>query len=48
MTYSYNPSGGWTATHLMTLNGKRDAFVMGDVRTGRNSPPREKSPDLAK
>jgi serine/threonine-protein kinase HipA len=31
VTYSYNPSGTWTATHQMTLNGKRDAFVMADV-----------------
>lgn len=26
VTYSYNPSGAWTATHQMTLNGKRDGF----------------------
>ena len=26
VTYSYNPSGTWTATHQMTLNGKRDGF----------------------
>ena len=31
VTYSYNPSGNWTATHQMTLNGKREAFVMADV-----------------
>jgi serine/threonine-protein kinase HipA len=30
MTYSYNPSGLWTATHQMTLNGKRDGFTLGD------------------
>jgi serine/threonine-protein kinase HipA len=24
LTYSYNPSGAWTARHQMTLNGKRD------------------------
>ena len=30
MTYSYNPSGDWTASHQMTLNGKRDDFVMAD------------------
>ena len=30
MTYSYNPSGAWTATHQMTLNGKRDGFTMAD------------------
>ena len=32
VTYSYNPSGDWTATHQMTVNGKRDGFVMADVR----------------
>jgi serine/threonine-protein kinase HipA len=30
MTYSYNPSGSWTGTHQMTLNGKRDGFRRGD------------------
>jgi serine/threonine-protein kinase HipA len=30
VTYSYNPSGAWTATHQMTLNGKRDGFVRED------------------
>lgn len=30
VTYSHNPSGSWTATHQMTLNGKRDGFTMGD------------------
>jgi len=30
VTYSYNPSGSWTATHQMTLNGKRDGFTQGD------------------
>lgn len=32
MTYSYNPSGAWTASHQMTLNGKRDGFVLEDFR----------------
>ncbi len=32
VTYSYNPSGDWTATHQMTVNGKRDGFQMADVR----------------
>ena len=32
VTYSYNPSGDWTATHQMTVNGKRDGFVMADVK----------------
>ena len=30
VTYSYNPSGSWTATHQMTLNGKRDGFALAD------------------
>lgn len=29
MTYSYNP-GLWTATHQMTMNGKRDGFTRAD------------------
>lgn len=32
MTYSYNPSGAWTASHQMTLNGKRDGFTMEDFK----------------
>jgi serine/threonine-protein kinase HipA len=31
-TYSYNPSGAWTATHQMTMNGRRDGFTMEDFR----------------
>ena len=30
VTYSYNPSGSWTARHQMTLNGKRDSFARED------------------
>ena len=30
VTYSYNPSDSWTATHQMTLNGKRDGFALAD------------------
>ena len=33
VTYSYNPSGAWTSTHQMTLNGKRDGFTLEDFRT---------------
>ncbi|MEZ5561796.1 MAG: type II toxin-antitoxin system HipA family toxin [Gammaproteobacteria bacterium] len=33
MTYSFNPSGAWTASHQMTLNGKRDGFVLADFET---------------
>jgi serine/threonine-protein kinase HipA len=36
--YSYNPSGPWTATHQMTMNGKRDGFARGDFRAcGRSA-----------
>ncbi len=33
VTYSYNPSGAWTATHQLTLNGKRDRFTLEDFAT---------------
>jgi len=36
--YSYNPSGLLTATHQMTMNGKRDGFTTGDFRAcGRSA-----------
>ncbi|WP_221029313.1 type II toxin-antitoxin system HipA family toxin [Actomonas aquatica] len=28
--YAYNPGGPWTATHQMTVNGKRDGFTVAD------------------
>ena len=31
ITYSYNPSGAWTSSHQMTLNGKRDGFDRDDI-----------------
>jgi len=37
MTYSYNPSGAWTATHQMTVNGKRDGFSLSDFRATAQS-----------
>ena len=30
VTYSHNPAGLWTATHQMTMNGKRDGFMPED------------------
>ena len=30
MTYSFNPNGAWTATHQMTMNGKREHFTLDD------------------
>jgi serine/threonine-protein kinase HipA len=30
MTYSFQPSGKWTSSHQMTLNGKRDDFTLAD------------------
>ena len=32
VTYSFNPAGAWTASHQMTLNGKRDDFTMDDFK----------------
>ena len=32
MTYSFNPAGSWTASHQMTMNGKRDDFTIDDFR----------------
>jgi serine/threonine-protein kinase HipA len=32
VTYSFNPDGDWTATHQMTMNGKRDGFTLADFR----------------
>jgi serine/threonine-protein kinase HipA len=37
VTYSYNPSGSWTAMHQMTLNAKRDDFTMEDFRAGASA-----------
>jgi serine/threonine-protein kinase HipA len=32
MTYSFNASGQWTASHQMTMNGKRDHFTIQDFK----------------
>ncbi len=32
LTYSFQPTGRWTSTHQMTMNGKRDGFTMEDFR----------------
>lgn len=32
MTYSYRPSSIWTGAHQMTLNGKRDNFILNDFK----------------
>jgi serine/threonine-protein kinase HipA len=38
VTYSYRPSGPWTGTHQMSLNGKRDNFEAEDfVACARNA-----------
>lgn len=37
VTYSYNPSGRWTGTHQMTINGKRDDFLRADMRAAGRS-----------
>ncbi|MDD4737396.1 MAG: HipA domain-containing protein [Kiritimatiellae bacterium] len=36
MTYSFQPSGEWTSAHQMTLNGKRDQFVLDDFKACAN------------
>ena len=33
LTYSFNPAGRCTATHQMTVNGKRDNFSLADFNT---------------
>jgi serine/threonine-protein kinase HipA len=33
MTYSFNPDGAWTASHQMTMNGKRENFTLVDFKT---------------
>lgn len=32
VTYSFNPTGSWTASHQMSMNGKRDNFTLDDFR----------------
>jgi serine/threonine-protein kinase HipA len=31
VTYAYNPTGEWTSSHQMTVNGKRDGFTLADL-----------------
>jgi len=31
--YAYNPSGTWTASHQMSLAGKREGFMLEDLKT---------------
>lgn len=31
VTFAHNPSGKWTGTHQMSVNGKRDGFVIEDL-----------------
>jgi serine/threonine-protein kinase HipA len=31
VTHNYNPAGEWTARHQMSVNGKRDGFVLADL-----------------
>ena len=30
VTYSYNPTGRWTSSHQMSMNGKQDNFTLTD------------------
>ena len=34
ITWSYNPTGLWTARHQMSMNGKRDGFTLDDFDAG--------------
>lgn len=36
LTYSYQPTGAWTSSHQMTLNGKRDQFLLEDFEACAN------------
>ena len=31
MVYAYNPAGGWTAQHQMSVNGKFDSITRADL-----------------
>lgn len=37
ITYSYDPSNIWTKQHLMSINGKRDEFLMSDFQKIANN-----------
>ena len=37
VTYSYQPSGKWTSSHQMTINGKRDNFTLDDFHESGKS-----------
>jgi serine/threonine-protein kinase HipA len=32
VTYSFNPAGAWTASHQMTMNGRRENFTTNDFK----------------
>ena len=37
LTWAFNPSGRWTSTHQMTVNGKRDDFTLSDLQASAHS-----------
>jgi len=37
ITWSFNPNGPWTATHQMSVNGKRDHFTRADLMAAGRS-----------
>ena len=37
MTYSFNPDGLWTASHQMSMNGKRKGFLLDDFKECANT-----------
>lgn len=46
MTHSYKPGEGWTQTHQMSVNGKRDHFTMQDLITVAETNDLKKAPEV--
>jgi len=46
MTHSFKPGEGWTQTHQMSVNGKRDHFTMQDLITVAETNDLKKAPEV--
>jgi len=46
MTHSYKPGEGWTQTHQMSVNGKRDHFTKRDLITVAETNDLKKAPEV--
>jgi len=46
MTHSYKPGEGWTQTHQMSVNGKRDHFTRQDLITVAENNDLKKAPEV--